>query len=90
MEACFLLLMTKVSTFFETVTKVLRSILLILLKHTAWKVSKYGVFSGPYFPLLRLNTEIYRVNLRIQLEYGNIRTWKNSVFGHYSPSGTIC
>ena len=35
MEACFLLLMTKVSTFFETVTKVLRSILLILLKHTA-------------------------------------------------------
>ena len=25
---------------------------------TAWKVSKYGVFSGPYFPVLGLNTEI--------------------------------
>ena len=26
---------------------------------TAWKVLKYGVFSGPYFPVLRLNTEKY-------------------------------
>ena len=26
---------------------------------TAWKVSKYGVFSGPYFPVFRLNTEKY-------------------------------
>ena len=26
---------------------------------TAWKVSKYGVFSGPHFPVFRLNTEIY-------------------------------
>ena len=33
---------------------------------TAWKVSKYGVFSGPYYPLFGLNTEIYSVNLRIQ------------------------
>ena len=24
---------------------------------TAWKVSKYGVFSGPYFPAFGLNTE---------------------------------
>ena len=24
---------------------------------TAWKVPKYGVFSGPYFPALVLNTE---------------------------------
>ena len=30
-----------------------------------WKVSKYGVFSGPYFPVFGLNTEIYGVNLRI-------------------------
>ena len=29
---------------------------------TAWKVSKYGVFSGPYFPIFGLNTEIYGVN----------------------------
>ena len=27
---------------------------------TAWKVSKYGVFSGPYFPVFGLNTDKYR------------------------------
>ena len=26
-------------------------------------MSKYGVISGPYFPVFRLNTEIYSVNL---------------------------
>ena len=26
---------------------------------TTWKVSKYGVFSGPYFPAFGLNTERY-------------------------------
>ena len=40
------------------------------------------VFSGPYFPVLGLNTEMYGVNLRIQSEYRKIRTRKNSVFGH--------
>ena len=53
---------------------------------TAWKVSKYRVFSGPYFPVFGLNTEIYGVNLRIQSKYGKIRTRKNSVLGHFSPS----
>ena len=53
---------------------------------TAWKVSKYGVFSGPYFPAFGLNTEIYSVNLRIQSEYRKIRTRKTSVFGHFSRS----
>ena len=33
-------------------------------------MSKYGVFSGPYFPVLGLNTEIYGVNFHIQSEYG--------------------
>ena len=28
---------------------------------TAWKVSKYGVFSGLYFPVFGLNTKIYFV-----------------------------
>ena len=28
---------------------------------TAWKVSKIGVFSGPYFPVFGPNTEIYFV-----------------------------
>ena len=27
--------------------------------NTEWKVSKYGVFSGPYVPVFRLNTEKY-------------------------------
>ena len=27
---------------------------------TAWKVSKYGVFSGPYFPVFSPNVEKYR------------------------------
>ena len=37
---------------------------------TAWKVFKYGVISGPCFPVIGLNTEIYSVNLRIQSETG--------------------
>ena len=34
--------------------------------NSAWKLSKYGVFSGPYFPVFGLNTEIYSVDLRVQ------------------------
>ena len=56
---------------------------------TTWKVSKYGVFSGPYFPIFGLNTEIYSVNLCIQSEYRKIRTRKNSVFGYFSRSESI-
>ena len=54
---------------------------------TAWKVSKRGVFSGPYFPAFGPNTEGYGVSLCIQSECGKIRTGKNSVFGHFSRSG---
>ena len=43
---------------------------------TVWKVSKHGVFSGPYFPVCRLNTEIYGVYQRIQSVYWKIRTRK--------------
>ena len=53
---------------------------------TALKISKYGVISGPYFPVFGVNTEIYGVHLRIQYEYRKIWTRKNSVFGHFSPS----
>ena len=56
------------------------------LDATAWKVSKYAVISGPYFPVFGFNTEIYEVNLRIQSEYRKIRTRNNSVFGHFSCS----
>ena len=47
-------------------------------------MSKYGVFSGPQFPVFGLNTDIYFVNIRIQSEFGKIRTRENSVFGHFS------
>ena len=50
------------------------------------KCPKYGVISGPNFPVFGLNTEIYGVNLRIQSEYRKIRTRKNSAFGHFSRS----
>ena len=56
---------------------------LVLMKRTAWKLSKYGVIFGPYFPVFRRNTEIYGVNLRIQSGYSKIRIRNNSVFGHF-------
>ena len=59
---------------------------IIYVTYTAWKVSNYGLFSGPYFPAFGLNTERYSVSLHIQSECGKIRTRKNSVFGHFSRS----
>ena len=56
---------------------------------TARKVSKYGVFSGPYIPVFELNTERYVVSLGIQCECGQIRTRENSVLGHFSRSARV-
>ena len=53
------------------------------------KMSKYGVFSGLYFPVFGMNTETYGVNLRIQSEYRKIRTRKNSVFEQFSRSDSV-
>ena len=47
------------------------------------KMSRYGVFSGPYFPIFGLNMEIYEVNLRIQSEHGKIRSEKTSYPGMF-------
>ena len=52
--------------------------------YIGWKVSKYRDFSGQYFPVFGLSTEIYSVVLRIQCEYRKIWTRKNSVFGHFN------
>ena len=64
-------------------------------------MSKYAVFSGPYFPAFWLDTERYphsdwirsdtRIltgygEIRIQSECGKIRTRKNSIFGHFLRS----
>ena len=56
---------------------------------TVRKVSKYGVISGPYFPVFRLNMEIYSGNLHIQFEYRKIWTKNYSVFGHFSRSVSL-
>ena len=52
----------------------------------AWKVSKYRVISGSYFPAFGLNTEICEVSLRIQSKCGKKRTRNNSAFEHFSRS----
>ena len=56
------------------------NIRLIIIKdpHCAWKVSKYGVISGPYFPVFGLTFPIYTLNLRIQSEYRKSWTGNNS------------
>ena len=41
---------------------------------TVWKVSKYGVFSGSYFPLFGLNTEVYSVFSLNTRKYGPEKT----------------
>ena len=49
-------------------------------------MSKYEVFSGPYFPVFGINTERYTLSVRIQSECGKIGTRKNSVFWLISRS----
>ena len=58
----------------------------LCISHTVWNVSKYGVFSGLYFPAFGQNTERYEASLRIQSACGKTRTRKNSVFGQFSGS----
>ena len=53
---------------------------------TAWKVSKYGVISGPYFHAFGLNMERYFVSLHIQSQCRKIGTRNYSVFGQFPCS----
>ena len=46
----------------------------------------YSVCSGTYFPAFGLNTERYRVSLRIQSECRKNTDQKNSKHGHFSRS----
>ena len=48
--------------------------------NTVWKVSKYGVISGPFFNVFGLNTE------GLKPEYREIQTRNNSEFGRFSHS----
>ena len=47
---------------------------------------KYGGFSGPYFPVFGLNTEIYSV---FSQNTGSYRPEKNSIFSHFSRSEPV-
>ena len=47
----------------------------ILLSYTTWKVPKYGVFSGPYFPTFGLNTERYSVRMRENTDQIKLHIW---------------
>ena len=60
--------------------------------YSYWKnlLIKTGAIFGLYFYVFDLTVEIYSVNLRIQFEYRKVKTWKNSVFGHFSQSGRLC
>ena len=49
---------------------------------TAWKVSNYEVFSGPYFPEL----DWIRRDTKCWVQMREIRTRKNPVFGNFSRS----
>ena len=59
-------------------------------------MSKYRVFSGPYFPVFGLNAGKYgpekSVNLRIQSEYGKYRPEKNPYLDifHVMTSSLVC
>ena len=53
---------------------------------TAWKVSKYGVFSGPFFPVLGLNTGKYRLekNPYLDILQAMWNLWKSDIFLYYT------
>ena len=52
----------------STFQAMLPGLALIPLTNTAWKLSKYRGFSGPYFHVFGLNKERYYVSLPIQFE----------------------
>ena len=60
---------------------------------TAWKVSKDGVFFGPYFPVFVLNTEIsYSVQIQENTDQKKPRIWTRFtqwLTGKKTPSNKI-
>ena len=49
---------------------------------TAWKVSKYRIFPGPYFHAFGLNTERYSIRMRENTDQERLRIW--TLFTQYS------
>ena len=52
------------------------------LFYLARKMSEYGVFSGPYFPVVGLNKDIFKSPYIVQVQE-NLDKKKKSVFGHF-------
>ena len=50
---------------------------------TTWKMAHLGVFSGQYFPVLELNTEIYSVKSPYSAWAKKYTDHKNYEFGHF-------
>ena len=79
-------------SFFTKPQQILKSLTVNLLTLTARKLSKYRVFSGPYFPIFDLNTKIYSVFNR---SMGKIRTRKTLYLDNFhavvlrKPSATV-
>ena len=48
---------------------------IVKLLDTAWKVSKYGGFFYPYFPVFGLNTEPYSVRIQENTDKKKLRIW---------------
>ena len=62
--------------------------------NTAWKVSKYVVFSGPHFPVFGLNTERFRippysVQLRENTDQKTLPIWTLFTQWNYVLLGTF-
>ena len=75
----------KLYKWYQIVQRIINSLRILWPWFTEWSVQIRSFFwtSSPVFGL---NTEIYRVNLRIHPENEKIRTRKNIVFGHFSRS----
>ena len=69
------------------------SLLTIRKWNTAWKVSKYGVFSGPYFHACGQNTERYSVSpysirMRENTDQKKLRVW--TIFTQWKSGMRYC
>ena len=60
----------------------------VVITVIAWKVSKYGYFSGPYFPVFRLNTGNYGPQKTPYLD--TFHALNRKVIGLLMLGDTIC
>ena len=60
-----------------------------LIAHTAWKVSKYRVFSGPYFPASRLKFYIPYFSRSVRYEKIYRNRWKVKCHYHFKNRSIV-